>query len=133
MHTAGVPRTYSREEADEILRRALEQQPDGGIHHDDLMAAMWLMAESDLALWAYQDGQWEVLGELAGIDLDANLIWGRAQNPRYFAVGPATDNFSLLPVHPVPLAATPVVSPEPGSIMTLAAVAAGMLIRRRRR
>ena len=39
MHTAGVPRTYSREEADEILRRALEQQPDGGIHHDDLMAA----------------------------------------------------------------------------------------------
>ena len=39
MHTAGVPRTYSREEADEILRRALEQQPEGGIHHDDLMAA----------------------------------------------------------------------------------------------
>lgn len=39
MHTASVPRTYSREEADEILRRALEQQPDGGIHHDDLMAA----------------------------------------------------------------------------------------------
>ena len=39
MHTPGVPRTYSREEADEILRRALEQQPDGGIHHDDLMAA----------------------------------------------------------------------------------------------
>lgn len=39
MHTASVPRTYSREEADEILRRALEQQPEGGIHHDDLMAA----------------------------------------------------------------------------------------------
>jgi hypothetical protein len=39
MHTAGVPRTYSREEADEILRRALLQQAGDGISHDDLVAA----------------------------------------------------------------------------------------------
>ncbi len=41
MHTARVPRTYSREEADEILRRALEEQGEEGtgIHHDDLVAA----------------------------------------------------------------------------------------------
>jgi hypothetical protein len=34
-----VPRTYSREEADEILRRALAQQSADGINHDDLVAA----------------------------------------------------------------------------------------------
>ena len=39
MHTAGVPKTYSREEADEILRRALAQQGEDGISHDDLVAA----------------------------------------------------------------------------------------------
>jgi hypothetical protein len=39
MHTPGVPRTYSREEADEILRRALAEQSADGINHDDLVAA----------------------------------------------------------------------------------------------
>lgn len=39
MHTPGVSRTYSREEADEILRRALLQQTGDGISHDDLVAA----------------------------------------------------------------------------------------------
>jgi hypothetical protein len=39
MHTPGVPRTYSREEADEILRRALGEQAADGISHDDLVAA----------------------------------------------------------------------------------------------
>jgi hypothetical protein len=39
MHTAGVPRTYSREEADEILRRALGEQASDGINHEDLVAA----------------------------------------------------------------------------------------------
>jgi len=39
MHTPGVPRTYSREQADEILRRALAQQAADGISHDDLVAA----------------------------------------------------------------------------------------------
>jgi hypothetical protein len=39
MHTPGVPKTYSREEADEILRRALSQQASDGISHDDLVAA----------------------------------------------------------------------------------------------
>jgi hypothetical protein len=34
-----VPRTYSREEADEILRRALAQQAADGINHDDLVSA----------------------------------------------------------------------------------------------
>jgi hypothetical protein len=34
-----VSRTYSREEADEILRRALEHQGEDGISHDDLLAA----------------------------------------------------------------------------------------------
>jgi 2TM domain len=34
-----VPKTYSREEADEILRRALSQQSVDGINHDDLVAA----------------------------------------------------------------------------------------------
>lgn len=39
MHTAGVPKTYNREEADEILRRALAEQASDGISHDDLVAA----------------------------------------------------------------------------------------------
>src|SRR5688572_24818259 len=39
MHTPGVPKTYSREEADEILRRALAEQAADGISHDDLVAA----------------------------------------------------------------------------------------------
>ncbi|MEY4547367.1 MAG: hypothetical protein RL685_3562 [Pseudomonadota bacterium] len=39
MHTVGVSRTYSREEADEILRRALEHRGEDGISHDDLLAA----------------------------------------------------------------------------------------------
>jgi hypothetical protein len=34
-----VSRTYTREEADEILRRALLQQPGDGVNHDDLVAA----------------------------------------------------------------------------------------------
>jgi hypothetical protein len=34
-----VPRTYNREEADEILRRALLQQAGDGVSHDDLVAA----------------------------------------------------------------------------------------------
>jgi hypothetical protein len=39
MHTPGVPKSYSREEADEILRRALAQQSSDGINHEDLVAA----------------------------------------------------------------------------------------------
>jgi hypothetical protein len=39
MHNPGVPKTYSREEADEILRRALAEQAADGINHDDLVAA----------------------------------------------------------------------------------------------
>lgn len=39
MHTPGVPRTYSRQEADEILRRALSHEGEDGISHDDLVAA----------------------------------------------------------------------------------------------
>lgn len=45
MHTPRVPRTYTREETDEILRRALAEQAGGGngngngISHDDLVAA----------------------------------------------------------------------------------------------
>jgi hypothetical protein len=39
MHTRGVPKTYSREEADEILRQALMQQAADGIAHEDLVAA----------------------------------------------------------------------------------------------
>jgi hypothetical protein len=38
-HNPGVPKTYSREEADEILRRALAQESPDGINHDDLVAA----------------------------------------------------------------------------------------------
>lgn len=34
-----MSRTYTREEADEILRRALQQQPADGVSHDDLVAA----------------------------------------------------------------------------------------------
>jgi hypothetical protein len=34
-----VPKTYNREEVDEILRRALLQQTGDGISHDDLVAA----------------------------------------------------------------------------------------------
>lgn len=34
-----VPKTYTREEADEILRRALQTQTFDGISHDDLVAA----------------------------------------------------------------------------------------------
>ena len=36
---AGVSKTYTRREADEILRRALAVQPAEGISHDDLVAA----------------------------------------------------------------------------------------------
>ena len=36
---AGVSKTYTRREADEILRRALAVQPADGISHDDLVAA----------------------------------------------------------------------------------------------
>jgi hypothetical protein len=39
MHTVEVSRTYSREEADEILRRALAHRSEDGISHDDLLAA----------------------------------------------------------------------------------------------
>lgn len=39
MHNPGVPKSYSREEADEILRRALAEQAADGISHDDLVAA----------------------------------------------------------------------------------------------
>lgn len=39
MHNRAVPRTYTREEADEILRRALAEQASDGVHHDDLVAA----------------------------------------------------------------------------------------------
>jgi hypothetical protein len=35
----GVSKTYTRQEADEILRRALAVQPAEGISHDDLVAA----------------------------------------------------------------------------------------------
>jgi 2TM domain-containing protein len=36
---AGVSKTYTRREADEILRRALAVQPADGISHDDLVSA----------------------------------------------------------------------------------------------
>ena len=36
---AGVSKTYTRQQADEILRRALAVQPADGISHDDLVAA----------------------------------------------------------------------------------------------
>ena len=36
---AGVSKTYTRQEADEILRRALAVQPADGISHDDLVSA----------------------------------------------------------------------------------------------
>lgn len=39
MHNRPVSRTYTREEADEILRRALAEQASDGVHHDDLVAA----------------------------------------------------------------------------------------------
>jgi len=39
VHNRAVPRTYTREEADEILRRALAEQASDGVHHDDLVAA----------------------------------------------------------------------------------------------
>jgi hypothetical protein len=38
-YTRVVSRTYTREEADEILRRALQQQATDGVSHDDLVAA----------------------------------------------------------------------------------------------
>jgi len=38
-HTRRVSRTYTRAEADEILRRALSEQSADGIAHDDLLAA----------------------------------------------------------------------------------------------
>lgn len=38
-HNPGVPKTYSREEADEILRRALARESPDGINHEDLVAA----------------------------------------------------------------------------------------------
>lgn len=38
-HTRRVTRTYTRAEADEILRRALAQQDADGINHEDLVAA----------------------------------------------------------------------------------------------
>jgi hypothetical protein len=39
VHNRPVPRTYTREEAEEILRRALAEQAADGVHHDDLVAA----------------------------------------------------------------------------------------------
>ena len=48
MHTPGVSRTYSREEADEILRRALAAQASDGISHDDLVAAIASRVELDV-------------------------------------------------------------------------------------
>lgn len=39
VHNRAVPRTYTREEADEILRRALAEQASDGVHHEDLVAA----------------------------------------------------------------------------------------------
>jgi hypothetical protein len=39
VHNRPVARTYTRAEADEILRRALAEQASDGVHHDDLVAA----------------------------------------------------------------------------------------------
>jgi hypothetical protein len=47
-----VPKTYSREEADEILRRALAQQAADGINHDDLVAAAREVGIPDTAIEA---------------------------------------------------------------------------------
>jgi hypothetical protein len=63
MHTPDVPRIYTREEADEILRRALAQQAAEGINHDDLVAAAREVGipESALEAAASQLGEHQVV------------------------------------------------------------------------
>lgn len=45
-----MTRTYTREEADEILRRALSEQAPDGISHDDLLAAAREVGISETAI-----------------------------------------------------------------------------------
>lgn len=79
MHTPGVPKTYSREEADEILRRALGQQAADGISHDDLVAAAREVGIPESAIEAAA-GQ---LGEHRSIKERVELM--RSQKRRAFA------------------------------------------------
>ena len=79
MHTPGVPKTYSREEADEILRRALAQQAADGISHDDLVAAAREVGIPESAIEAAA-GQ---LGEHRSIKERVELM--RSQKRRAFA------------------------------------------------
>jgi 2TM domain-containing protein len=79
MHTPGVPKTYSREEADEILRRALSQQSADGIDHDDLVAAAREVGIPEAAV-LHAANQ---LGEFRQVKTRVELI--RKQKRRAFA------------------------------------------------
>jgi RNA polymerase sigma factor (sigma-70 family) len=80
------------------------------IRYDDVEAAMWGMTETDLTLWVYE-GSWRPIQGQLTRDLANHLLGGTATNPTFFAAAPI---------------------PEPAAI-ALAAIAAGTLLRRRRR
>lgn len=104
------------------------------IRYDDAMVSMWRQTESNLGLWSFEDGAWNLLlGETSGIDMSNNLIWAHAGSPEYFAVGLLPDNLAS-PFTPPPISVLPVtITPEPGSLAGLSLLAGAGLLRRRRR
>lgn len=82
------------------------------VRYDDAQAAALGLDESALKLWRYDGSQWQrVTGKDFWRNTDANLIGGRVDSLQYFAVS----------------------APEPTGLVTIAALGAGMLLRRRRR
>jgi RNA polymerase sigma factor (sigma-70 family) len=94
------------------------------VRYDDALASQMHLSEDALRLWVFEDNKWQLVGgATAGIDTEANLIWGAASgDPTYFATAPLGAA-----VHPI----TQLV-PEP-STLAIAALGAGSLLLRRRR
>ncbi len=94
------------------------------VRYDDALASQMHLSEDALRLWVLEDNKWQLVGgATAGIDTDANLIWGAATgDPTYFATAPLGAS-----AHPI----TQLV-PEP-SALAIAALGAGTLLLRRRR
>jgi hypothetical protein len=70
-----VTKIYTRAEADEILRRALAEQADGGISHDDLVAAAREVGIPEAAIEAAASQ----LGEHVEIERRVGLLRQRKQ------------------------------------------------------
>jgi len=68
-----VTKVYTRAEADEILRRALAEQAEGGISHDDLVAAAREVGIPESAIAAAA----ERLGDHVELDRQVNLLRSR--------------------------------------------------------